>query len=447
MSKPESGSARPSDSALERLHALHPKKIDLSLERLERVLARLDHPERHLPPVIHVAGTNGKGSTVAFCRAIAEAAGLRVHVYTSPHLVRFNERIRLSGALIDDDTLMALIERVETANAGAPLTFFEATTAVAFLGFAEAPADLCLVEVGMGGRFDATNVIAEPVVCAITPVSLDHAEFLGSDVAGIAAEKAGILKPGVTGVIGPQVDAAEATIRRIARERRAPLAVYGRDWLVTRRGAGEDGQLIFRDAAEQLELPLPGLPGVHQINNAGIAVAAMRTQEAVEIPPAAYKAGLGWGRWPARLQRLESGHLADKLAGRGELWLDGGHNPAAGLALKAHFKDIDPESCRFYLICGMLHTKEADAFLKPFAGLAELCQTVPVPRSDKPYSPGDLAAEASKVGLRAQPAASVASALDRVLADCPANLRPVILIAGSLYLAGAVLEESGLIPD
>ncbi|MGF1605739.1 MAG: bifunctional folylpolyglutamate synthase/dihydrofolate synthase [Rhodothalassiaceae bacterium] len=433
--------------ALARLRALHPKRIDLSLGRIERLLARMDHPERKLPPVLHVAGTNGKGSTIAFTRAIAEAAGLRVHAYTSPHLVRFNERIRLAGSLIDDQTLSDLILEVEDINAGEPITFFEVTTAMAMLIFSRVPADLTLLEVGLGGRFDATNVLERPEACAITPVSLDHADFLGDNVAGIAAEKAGILKQGAAGVIGPQLPAAEAMIRRIAREKRAPISVFGQDWTAGQRGRGAEARLIYRDSCEQLELPMPSLAGAHQIINAGIAVALMRRQEAVTIPLSAIKAGLGWGRWPARLHAIDRGPLTQRLNGRGALWLDGGHNPGAAQVLKAHFRSLDPGRQRLFLIIAMQNNKDAVGFLRPFVGLAERCYTVPVPDTEAGHSPGELALIASSVGLTAQPMGSPGSALDRIMQDCPSDVEPVVLIAGSLYLAGDVLRQSGLEPD
>lgn len=427
------------DQMLERLKSLHPKVIDLSLGRIRGLLDKLGNPERRLPPVLHIAGTNGKGSVAALSRAIAEAAGLRVHAYTSPHLVRFNERIRLAGQLIDDDALVSLLGEVERVNDGDTITFFEITTAAAYLAFAETPADLSVVEVGLGGRFDATNVIDRPAACAITPVSMDHREYLGEDVAGIAAEKAGILKHEVPAVVGPQVDEAEAAIRRIAREARTPLHMLGCDWMIEEQGPS---QLVYRDSLESMTLPRPFLPGLHQVYNAGVAVALLRHQDRHIIPEAAYRAGLEWARWPARLQRLESGPLRAHLPGEALLWLDGGHNEAAGQAMRDFFRDLDAETDAFYLVVGMMLGKDHDAFLGAFAGLADQCWTVPIPGQEKAMSPGDLAATASAAGYPAQPAASVASALSHAAERCPPGKRPVVLVTGSLYLAGDVLREN-----
>ncbi|MBB4211595.1 dihydrofolate synthase/folylpolyglutamate synthase [Rhodothalassium salexigens DSM 2132] len=435
------------EAALARLKDLHPKVIDLSLGRIRTLLDKLGNPERRLPPVLHVAGTNGKGSVVATTRAIAEAAGLRVHVYTSPHLVRFNERIRLAGSLIADAHLVALIDEVVAVNGDDPITFFEVTTAAAFKAFADVPADLAIVEVGLGGRFDATNVIPKPAACAITPVSLDHKEYLGEDVAGIAAEKAGILKREVPAVIGPQLDCSAAAIRRIAREARAPLHMIDQDWTICRQtdDRGAD-YLVYRDTLERFDLPMPGLPGAHQIQNAGVAVALLRHQDEVVVPAAAYRAGLEWVRWPARLQRLTQGSLREVLPEAATLWLDGGHNEAAGQVLRRHFSSLDPDRDAFFLVVGMMKGKEHADFLGAFSGLAEQCLTVPIPGQENTMRAGELAGIASAAGYPAQPAASVRSALKRLGDACPPGKRPVVLITGSLYLAGEVLRENGTPP-
>ncbi|HVH03801.1 MAG TPA: folylpolyglutamate synthase/dihydrofolate synthase family protein, partial [Amaricoccus sp.] len=347
-----------SDRVLDRLTALHPKVIDLSLGRIERLLAALGHPERRLPSVVHVAGTNGKGSVVAMLRAGLEASGARVHVYTSPHLARFHERIRIAGALIDEDALVALLERCEAANAGAPITFFEITTAAAFLAMAETPADFALLEVGLGGRLDATNVVEAPRLSVVTPVSLDHQQYLGETLAEIAAEKAGILKPGVACLVGHQAPEALAAIEARAAAVGAPLAVANRDWQVWE----EHGRMAFLDEAGLLDLPRPRLIGAHQVANAGIALAALR---ALRVDEAACAAAVTRAEWPARLQRLRHGPLVD-AAGAAELWLDGGHNPAAGEALAEALSRLPPR--RLHLVCGMLNTKDVEGFLRPLAG-------------------------------------------------------------------------------
>ncbi|NEX92984.1 folylpolyglutamate synthase/dihydrofolate synthase family protein, partial [Caulobacter sp. 17J65-9] len=320
----------PHDAALERLKALHPKKIDLSLGRMQRLCSALGDPERKLPPVVHVAGTNGKGSTVAFIRAIAEAAGLKVHVYTSPHLVRFAERIRVAGRLIGDDELAGVLDRVEQANAGEPITFFEVTTAAAFVAFADTPADLCILEVGLGGKLDATNVIGAPAVSVIAPVDLDHREFLGGTIEEVAAEKAGILKRGGAAVIGRQSEAAFAVIEAQAERIGAPLTVLGRDF----DAYPERGGLVFQGADRLLDLPTPSLPGAHQIDNAGAAVAAAVLLNHPRIDEAAIARGLTAAVWPARFQKLTAGPLAERAQAAGaELYLDGGHNPHAARAV------------------------------------------------------------------------------------------------------------------
>ena len=419
-----------SDRVLERLMSLHPKIIDLTLGRVERLLAALGHPERRLPPVIHVAGTNGKGSTVAMIRAGLEARGDRVHVYTSPHLARFHERIRVAGDLIDEDRLIALLERCEEANGGEPITYFEITTAAAFLAFAETPADHTLLEVGLGGRLDATNVIDAPRLCVITPVSLDHQQYLGDTVTAIAGEKAGILKPGVTCIVGPQSDEGLEAIGRRAAEIGSPLLVQGQDWQVWE----EHGRLAFQDTAGLVDLPLPTLIGAHQVENAGIALAALRALGADET---ACAAALTRAEWPARLQRLRRGPLVD-AANPAELWLDGGHNPAAGIALAEALGRLTARP--LHLVCGMLNTKDVSGFLRPLAAHAKHLHAVSIPGEAATLSADQTVAAAREVGLRADPATSVMEAVTAIAATDP-DAR--ILICGSLYLAGRVLAGNG----
>ena len=403
---------------VERLHGLHPRLIDLSLWRLQRLLAQLGHPERRLPPVIHVAGTNGKGSTCAFVRAIAEHAGLRTHVYTSPHLVRFNERFRIAGRLVSDDALAAALERIERVNGGAPITVFEVITAAAFALFAAEPADLCVLEVGLGGRGDATNVVT-PSACAVTSISLDHREMLGDTLALIAAEKAGIFKPGV-----PAVTGAQPAVVLAALDAAGPVRARGRDWWVGPDGAG----LRYADAAGELVLPAPSLPGAHQIDNAGIAVAAIR---AARLGVTDY-AGLAGAHWPARMQRLH-GRLAALAPGR-EVWLDGGHNPGAGEMLAAHIAGWGPT----HLIVGMKQSKDTAEFLRPLLPHAASLWAVAEP--DQHQALPVEAIVAASGGL-ARPGPTVADAL-RSLGSMPGRA----LICGSLYLAGEVLKADGQEP-
>ena len=430
-----------SDLILERMLALHPLKIDLSLGRLEALLARMGDPQLRLPPVIHVAGTNGKGSTVAFMRAVLEAAGRKVHVYTSPHLVRFHERIRLAGRLVDEARLTAALQDCEQVNAGAPITLFEMTTAVAFKLFCETPADVLLLEVGLGGRFDATNVVPNPALCVITPVSIDHPEFLGSTLAAIAFEKAGIIKPGVPVVVAAQENEACAVIERQAAKLRAPIFISAQDF----SGRQEHGRLVYQDEAGLLDLPPPRLTGRHQIQNAATAIAALRQFDPT-IPDEAFEAGMRTVDWPARLQRLASGPLV-ALAPRGaEVWLDGGHNVAGGRVLGEAMADLEAEAPRpLIVICGALATKDTTGFLAAFRGLARQVFAVPIPGEHAGRSPQDVAAAASRAGLVAECADGVPDALARIAAqswDRP----PRILIAGSLYLAGHALGANDAPP-
>ncbi|ADH91192.1 FolC bifunctional protein [Ancylobacter novellus DSM 506] len=433
---------RPVEDIFDRLLALHPKLIDLSLDRMWRVLERLGHPERRLPPVIHVAGTNGKGSTVAFMRAVLEAAGKRVHVYTSPHLVRFNERIRLAGTLVDDSTLTDALARAEAANDGEPITFFEITTAAALLLFSEVPADILLLEVGLGGRLDATNVVDKPLISVITPVSIDHVDFLGETVSAIAREKAGILKRGVPAVLGRQPREALAAIERQAARLGVPLHIMGEQYQAHEEG----GRLVVADEAGLLDLPRPRLVGPHQIGNAGLAVEALRVAD-LGLPSHAFEEGMRAAQWPARLQRLGPGPLTQRAPEGVDIWLDGGHNAAGGQALAAALADLEDRVPRpLVLIVGMLGTKDSGAFLAPFAGLARELIAVPVPGEHKAQPPDALAAAARIHGMDASTAPSVAEALDG-LRNFPVGPPPRVLIAGSLYLAGAVLAENGSLPE
>jgi dihydrofolate synthase/folylpolyglutamate synthase len=422
-----------SDAILTRLLSLHPKIIDLSLDRMWRLLELLGHPERAVPPVIHVAGTNGKGSTVAYLRAVMEAAGLAVHTYTSPHLVRFHERIRLAGDLISEPELTRLLEECEAVNGGEPITFFEITTAAAFLAFARTPADYLILEVGLGGRLDATNVIAAPPVSVITTVDYDHQQYLGTTLTEIAHEKAGILKPGCPAVIAAQPDEALQEIERVAESVGAPLTIANRDW----QSYAQHGRLVFQDAGGLLDLPLPRLVGGHQIDNAGNAIAALRRLDDRRVGESHIARGLEDVSWPARMQRLGSGALRRLVPGDAELWLDGGHNPSAGRVLGQALTDLarlDPRP--LVLVWGMLNTKDAAAFIGAFSALAPLVISLAVPGEENAVPAAVLAGAARRAGLQAETAPDPQTALE--LAGKAAS-RPRILICGSLYLAGWIL--------
>ena len=426
------------DAALARLQRLHPKKIDLSLDRVDRLCAALGRPERRLPPLIHVAGTNGKGSTTAVLRAIAEAAGLRTHVYTSPHLVRFAERIRLAGTLISDAELAAVLDEVERVNAGEPITFFEITAAAAFHAFAAHPADLAIIEVGLGGRFDATNIIPRPDVAVIAPVDYDHREFLGDDLAGIAREKAGILKPGGRAVVARQADAARGAIEAQARAVGATLDWMGVDFDIWREGDG----VAFQGPDRLLDLPPPALPGAHQVDNAGLAIAAALALGDPRIDAAALAAGLKTVTWPARMQRLTEGPLAKLAAQSGsDLWLDGGHNPHAARAVVEHLRSLQARDGRpLTVVLGLLANKDAAGVLAPFRDLgARLIFTGF--GAAAAAAPADLAAVARGLGLASETAPDVTRAVQRATGTGDPGH---ILICGSLYLAG---EALGLSPD
>jgi dihydrofolate synthase/folylpolyglutamate synthase len=436
----------PIDSIVARLTSLHPKLIDLSLDRMRRILGSLGHPEQQLPPTIHVAGTNGKGSTIAFMRAILEAAGLRVHVYTSPHLVRFNERFRLGGKgegrLASDEELSSALNECERANAGAPITVFEVTTAAGFLLFARNPADVLLLEVGMGGRLDATNVVDRPLASVITPVSLDHAEHLGDTLGKIAVEKAGILKPGVPAIVAAQPREALLSIERQAGRVKAPIRIAGEDWMATE----ERGRLVYQDDAGLLDLPAPKLYGRHQFENAGVAIAALRGIDELSLPPDAFETGIAKADWPGRMQRLSHGRLVALVPPGSELWLDGGHNPDGGRAIANALADLEERVSRpLVLVVGMLATKDCESFLKNFAGLARRTVGVPIPYQDKSFPADTIADIARGVGIPAQSSENVEAAL-AAIGRFELEPPPRILITGSLYLAGAVLHANGTTP-
>ncbi len=429
-----------SDVLLAELKQLHPKLIDLSLGRIERLLGKLGNPHLALPPVVHIAGTNGKGSVTAYLKAILEAAGLGVHVYTSPHLVRFHERIVIgkrgsSGQPIAETALVDVLTRTQAINSGDDITQFEITTAAAFLAFAESPADVVLLEVGLGGRLDATNVVPNPRLGVITPISMDHAEKLGDRLSLIAAEKAGILKRGMRTVVSRQEDEAGLVIEERAHRVGAPLVVFGRDFDAFEQG----GRLVVQRLDGLLDLPMPALIGPHQVVNAGTAVSAVLELEGFDIPERAIEAGLVNVRWPARMQRLVNGPLSRHMSAGSELWLDGGHNPAAGAALAQTLADLEERSPRpLYLVVGMLGLKDAAGFLSHFRGLARHIVTVPIPGAhEAPFDPVALASVALNSGLLAEAAESVPAALERLEAKHPGPKR--VLIAGSLYLAGHVL--------
>jgi len=429
-----------SDQLLAELKLLHPKLIDLSLGRIERLLAKLGNPHLKLPPVVHVAGTNGKGSTTAYLKAILEASGYAVHVYTSPHLVRFHERIVLAGNSrggqpIGEADLVDVLTRTQEINGGDDITQFEITTAAAFLAFAEHPADIVLLEVGLGGRLDATNVVPHPRLGIITPISLDHAEKLGERLSLIAAEKAGILKRGMKTVVSQQDPDALAVIAAKAEAAGARLILWGQDY----DAYEQRGRFVVQRDSQLLDLPLPALIGPHQITNAGTAVCAALELDGFQVAETAIEAGLLNVRWPARLQRLANGPLAGLLKPGSELWLDGGHNPAAGEVLSQAMADLEERSPRpLYLIVGMLGLKDAGGFLAHFRGLARKVITVPIPGAhEQPFEPVRLAAEAENVGLLAEPASGIEAAIQRIEAS---HLGPKrVLICGSLYLAGHVL--------
>ncbi len=423
-------SAPTSDVILSRMMSLHPKIIDLTLDRVWRLLAALDNPQDRMPPVVHIAGTNGKGSTLAMIRAGIEGAGLSAHAYTSPHLARFHERIRVAGALIAEPDLTAVLDECYRANGDADITYFEITTCGALLAFARTPADYTLLEVGLGGRLDATNVCAAPRLCVITPVSMDHEQYLGDTLGRIAFEKAGILKRGVPCVVGPQAPEALDAIEAQAAKVGAPLLVHGQHWTVSE----ERGRLVYQDETGLRDLPLPNLLGAHQVMNAGAALAALRH---LDLGDAAYEAAVTRAVWPARMQRLTEGPLAES-APEAELWLDGGHNAAAGVALGQVLAGLPSRPT--YLICGMLNTKDVTGYLRPLAAHVAGLTAVSIPGEANTLPAETTAAAAKAVGMEAGEAETVAAALAGILAR---EARARVLICGSLYLAGSVLRENG----
>ncbi|MFC4214556.1 bifunctional folylpolyglutamate synthase/dihydrofolate synthase [Pseudophaeobacter arcticus] len=419
-----------SDAILARMLALHPKIIDLTLDRVWRLLKRLDNPQESLPPVIHLAGTNGKGSTQAMIRAGLEGWGKSVHAYTSPHLARFHERIRLSGELISEQYLTEVLDECYATNGDESITYFEITTVAALLAFARTAADYTLLEVGLGGRLDATNVIAQPALTVITPISIDHEQFLGDTLTKIATEKAGIIKRGVPVVVGPQPDAALEVIEATAARLGAPLIAYGQQWHVSQ----ERDRLVFQDERGLLDLPMPVLLGAHQVQNAGAALAALRHLGADD---AACEAAMTQARWPARMQRLKSGPLV-AAAGRAEIWLDGGHNAAAGLALEHVLAGLPKRPT--HLICGMLNTKDVSGYLAPLARQAQSLTAISIPDEVNTLPAEATQAAAQSVGFEATTAKNTAEALQAILQKAPDSR---VLICGSLYLAGHILRENG----
>ncbi len=422
-------STNTSDAILARMLALHPKIIDLTLDRMWRLLNALGNPEKKLPPVIHLAGTNGKGSTQAMIRAGLEGAGKTVHAYTSPHLARFHERIRLAGELIDEAHLTEVLDECWETNERQNITYFEITTCAALLAFARVKADYSLLEVGLGGRLDATNVIDAPEISVITPISKDHEQFLGDTVAKIASEKAGIIKRGVPVVVGPQSDEAMEVIEQTAMRLGAPLIAYGQHWHVYE----ERGRLVFQDETGLLDLPLPVLPGAHQIQNAGAALAVLRY---LGCDADACEAAMRDVFWPARMERLREGALVDAAA-PAELWLDGGHNAAAGQALAAHLAGLPKRE--MHLICGMLNTKDVSGYLMPLAKVADSLHAVSIPGEANTLPAAETAKHAEEAGFEASVSENVLAAIKAIASQSP-DAR--ILICGSLYLAGEVLRQN-----
>lgn len=438
------------DTILKRLLALHPKLIDLSLERLERLLEALDHPERKLPPVVHIAGTNGKGSTAAFLRAFVEAAGYRAHVYTSPHLVNFNERIRLAGQLIGDDELNAVLEECEQANAGQPITFFEITTAAAFLAFSRHDADVVILETGLGGRLDATNVIEQPRLTCITPVSMDHQQYLGDTIEKIMAEKAGILKASVPCVVAAQsTRAADKALKKKATEIGSPLIWEGKNWFARSAGGRRsqaDSGMLYKGHGVQGEVertfPTPALEGRHQMRNAALAMAcAEALAPDFDIPDAAIKMGLKTVSWPGRMQRLTSGPLAEKLTEGWELWLDGGHNRAASEMIAQHTRQWRGQD--LWVVFGALNQRPPLEFLKPLEGKLRGIRCLTIPDQENALSAEDGADSARQLNMNPQTVDSVEDAIGSIMDACRGAAPGRILICGSLYLAGHVLKTNG----
>jgi dihydrofolate synthase/folylpolyglutamate synthase len=426
------------DAILKRLAALHPKLIDLSLDRMLPLLETLGRPQDRLPPVIHVAGTNAKGSTIAYLRAFLEAAGKSVHVYNSPHLVRFNERIRLAGKLVDTRRLNAVLERVEAVNAGRPITFFEVTTVAAMVLYAESKADYLLLETGMGGTYDTTNIVAHPLGVIITPVDLDHQSYLGNTIAEIAVSKAGILKRGSKAVIGLQQEEGRAVIERAAHRLGVRPIWQGEDF----HGTAQDGRLVYQDEDGLLDLPPPALLGAHQFDNAALAIAATR-HFGLPVDEAAIARGLRQVVWPARMMPLQ-GELRDLLGPGAELWLDGGHNVHGATALAKAMAEMNrARPAPLVLIMGMMNTRNPADFLAPFAGQTQAIFTLGVPGEPNAHKADTIARQARAAGFAASPKRSIVSALQAAAQVSGAR----VLICGSLYLAGDVLAKNGTPPD
>lgn len=436
------------EAEIDKLMGLHPKGYDLSLDRIRRLLEVLGNPHLKLPPVIHVAGTNGKGSATAFCRALLEAQGLSVHVHTSPHLVRWHERYRIGvkggrGQIVDDAMFAGALRRVAEANGGKPITVFEILTAVTFILFSEQPADVVVLEVGLGGRFDATNVVEKPAVCIVQPISLDHQAYLGDRVELIAAEKAGIMKRGVPVVIGHQeFDGAKDVLISTAERLGCPLAVFAQDFLAYE----EFGRLVYQDEFGLMDLPLPRLPGRHQIGNAATAIRAVKAAGYTVTEEIAEKAMLSV-EWPGRLQRLTEGRLVERAPQGAEIWLDGGHNPGAGEVVAEAMAAMEERQARpLHLVIGMINTKDPIGFFRAFVDIAHNVYTVPILGSDVGLDPVALAQSAAEAGLKALPMGSLGQALDAIRERSECGIPPRIMIGGSLYLAGNVLAENGTIP-
>lgn len=440
-----------SDIVLERLNRLHPKIIDLGLDRVADLLQRVGNPQDRLPPVVHVAGTNGKGSTVAYLRAMLEAASYRVHVYTSPHLVRFHERIRLAGKLIDEQRLVELLEYCERANDQRNITFFEITTVAAFLAFADTPADILLLETGLGGRLDATNMVARPLATILTPISMDHMQYLGDTLAKIAFEKAGIMKAGTPSVVGPQPPEALAVFEERAAKLNVPLLRAGREWTCVAESEGSstiDG-MRFRDANRDLHLPRPALLGDFQIDNAGMAIATLPCLGDIDVRDAAIERGLREVKWPARMQRIASGRFAANLPAGWEIWLDGGHNESAGAAIASIVRDWQRDDRAaghapkpLHLIFGMLNTKQPVDFLRHLAPLAASLQAVAIGGGHQNLTVAEMLDAARNAGVaNPQEAATIDAALAQIRTREPQPSR--ILFCGSLYFAGEVLAGNG----
>ena len=419
-----------SDVVLDRLLSLHPKIIDLTLDRVTRLLKKLNNPEDKISQVVHIAGTNGKGSTQAFLRAAIESSGESAHVYTSPHLTRFHERIRVAGSLISENVLADILNECELANNGKPITYFEITTCAAFLIFSRIKADYTLLEVGLGGRLDATNILKKPKLTIITPISMDHVQFLGSTIEQIANEKAGIIKEGIPCIVGHQSKDAIDVIKKRAIELKSKLKIYGEHWQVY----AKSDKLIFKDAMGFLELPLPKLIGQHQIENAGTAIAAMRE---LSIPDEACKESMKNVYWPARMQRLESGPLV-KMANESEIWLDGGHNQAAGIAISNALEQL-PKGRTNILICGMLKTKDLKAFLNPLFNSAKFLYGIRIQGEENSNSAETIVNQAREIGFSAFKIQKVSDAILQIIKAHP-NSR--IIICGSLFLAGKILQDN-----